>query len=46
MPPWDSWRQNYTAEPEEWFHDIFHPDGKPYREKEVEFIRRTTGKGG
>jgi hypothetical protein len=36
--PWDSWFQEYTEEPELWYHDIFHPDGRPYDEKEVAFI--------
>ena len=39
--PWDSWRKTYKAEPSVWFHDVFRPDGSPYREKEVEYIRRT-----
>jgi hypothetical protein len=42
--PWDSWTQNYTAEPPVWFHDIFRVDGTPYIVKEVELIRRLTGK--
>lgn len=42
--PWDSWTKRYSAEPPVWFHDIFRPDGTPYREEEVRFIRRTTGK--
>lgn len=42
--PWDSWNKRYTAEPLEWFHDIFRPDGTAYREEEVRFIRETTGK--
>lgn len=42
--PWDSWTQNYTAEPQLWFHDIFRADGQPYKPAEVEFIRRTTGR--
>ena len=37
--PWDSWQKQYTAKPDLWFHDIFHPDGTPYRTKEVQFIR-------
>ncbi len=41
--PWDSWTKTYTAEPPLWFHDIFHGDGKPYREEEVALIRKTTG---
>ncbi len=42
--PWDSWRKRYTAEPPVWFHDIFRPDGTPYRPEEVEYIKRLTGK--
>ena len=30
-------------EPETWFHDIFRPDHTPYRQEEVELIRRLTG---
>jgi hypothetical protein len=26
------------ADPKVWFHEIFHPDGRPYSEKEVELI--------
>ena len=32
------------AEPDPWFHDIFRPDGTPYKESEVAFIRSITGK--
>lgn len=39
---WDSWGKQYTSEPELWFHEIFHTDGKPYRQKEVELIRKLT----
>jgi hypothetical protein len=42
--PWDSWKKQYTAEPPVWFHDIFRPDGTPYRPEEVEYIKRLTGK--
>lgn len=42
--PWDSWRKSYTAEPPVWFHDIFRPDGTPYRADEVAFIRKVTGR--
>lgn len=42
--PWDSWRKSYANEPETWFHDIFRADGTPYREAEVEYIRRITGR--
>lgn len=41
--PWDSWQKPYTdREPEVWFHDIFHANGKPYRQEEVDFIREIT----
>jgi hypothetical protein len=42
--PWDSWQHPYTdREPAIWFHEIFHTDGTPYRQAEVDFIRRMTG---
>jgi hypothetical protein len=31
------------SEPKIWFHDIFRPDGTPYSQKEVDFIRMLTG---
>jgi hypothetical protein len=41
--PWDSWTRPYTIEqPVVWHHDIFYPDGKPYRQREVDFIRALT----
>jgi hypothetical protein len=43
--PWDSWKKPYAHEPAVWFHDIFRPDGTPFDEQEVEFIRMTTGAG-
>lgn len=39
---WDSWTKQYNSEPPLWFHEIFHTNGKPYREKEVELIRKLT----
>ncbi len=43
--PWESWRHPYVHEqPPVWFHEIFYPDGKPYRQAEVDLIRRLTGK--
>ena len=33
----------WTEEPEVWFHDIFRPDGTPWSETEVEYIRKETG---
>lgn len=38
--PWDSWQRPYVIEqPAVWFHDVFHPDGRPYRQREVDLIR-------
>ncbi len=31
------------SEPKVWFHDIFRPDGTPYSQKEVDFIKSLTG---
>jgi hypothetical protein len=42
--PWDSWQKTYTAPPKLWFHEIFHPDGSPYRQEEVNYIKRITAK--
>jgi hypothetical protein len=39
--PWDSWQRPYTLKPPTlWFHDIFRPDGTPYRARETAIIRR------
>ena len=38
--PWNS--KPGSPEPAEWFHDIFHPDGTPYRNEEVALIKRLT----
>ncbi|HEX8530953.1 MAG TPA: cellulase family glycosylhydrolase [Cytophagales bacterium] len=43
--PWDSWKKPYAGEPPVWFHDIFRPNGQPYRADEVALIRRLTGAG-
>lgn len=40
--PWDSWQKPYADEPPVWFHDIFRVDGTPYRQAEVDYIRRVT----
>ena len=40
--PWDSWTQEYTAEPKVWFHDVFHTNGTPYDTTETTLIRRLT----
>lgn len=43
--PWDSWQQPYTdRQPPVWHHDIFLPNGKPYKKEEWTFIRQQTGK--
>jgi hypothetical protein len=46
--PWDSWQRPYVdRQPTIWFHDVFHPDGTPYRQREVDIIRSlTSGKPG
>ncbi len=42
--PWDSWARPYVLEqPPVWFHEVFYPDGKPYREEEARIIRQLTG---
>jgi hypothetical protein len=39
--PWDSWKHPYTdREPQVWFHDVFYEDGRPYRQAEVDMIKR------
>jgi len=44
--PWDSWRHPYIVdEPAVWFHEVLHPDGRPYREAEVKLIHELTGRG-
>jgi len=41
--PWDSWQRPYVERPPTiWFHDVFFPDGKPYRDREAEIIRNLT----
>jgi hypothetical protein len=43
--PWDSWQRPYVLqEPTIWFHDVFHADGKPYRQREAEILRQLTGR--
>lgn len=42
--PWDSWNTPYESTPDLWFHDLFHPDGQPYDQKEIDFIIRFTRK--
>jgi hypothetical protein len=42
--PWDSWTIPYVSgrEPVVWHHDVFHADGTPYRQAEVDLIRALT----
>ena len=45
--PWDSWQRPYVVEqPPVWFHEVLRPDGTPYRQAEVDLIRKLTGKDG
>lgn len=41
---WDTWKTPAEHEPKVWFHDIFRADGTPFDPKEVEYIRKVTGK--
>jgi len=44
--PWDSWSRPYVLDqPTIWFHEVFHSDGKPYREREASLIHSLTGRG-
>ena len=44
--PWDSWQKPYVdREPTVWFHEIFKQDGTPYKQDEVDLIRKLTGAG-
>ncbi len=40
----DTWQKKYTGRPDLWFHDIFFGDGKIYRQSEVDYIKKMTGK--
>lgn len=43
--PWDSWDRPYVAEPpREWFHDLLHRGGRPYRDREIHTLRKLTGR--
>ena len=44
--PWDSWKQPYVGgrEPSVWFHEVFRPDGTPYRTQETDLIKQLTSK--
>ncbi len=36
--PWDSWDHPDPAMPKEWFHDLLGPDGRPFRDNEIQTI--------
>ena len=40
--PWGS--PQGAPEPQQWHHDIFRADGTPWKAREVQFIKATTGK--
>ena len=43
--PWESWEHPYVQnQPPVWFHEVLRPDGTPYRQAEVDLVRRLTGK--
>ena len=35
-------KEGDPLEPELWFHDLFRPDGTPYKPEEIELIREFT----
>jgi hypothetical protein len=44
--PWDSWQRPYVLiQPTIWFHEVFKQDDTPYRQHEVDLIRKLTGRG-
>ena len=41
--PWESWQHPYIVDqPPVWFHEVFRPDGTPYRQAEINLIRQLT----
>jgi hypothetical protein len=41
--PWESWEHPYVhSHPPVWFHEVLRADGTPYRQAEVDLIRRLT----
>jgi hypothetical protein len=43
--PWESWQHPYIlSQPPVWFHEVLKPDGTPYRQAEVDLIRKLTGR--
>lgn len=37
--PWPVIVKNYSNYKDMWFHDLFHQDGKPYDEKEIQLLK-------
>ncbi len=42
--PWDSWTKQYKHEPALWFHEVLRNDGSPYKQEEVDFIKKITNR--
>ena len=42
--PWDSWERPYLEPPAEWFHDLLHADGRPYRDGDAVVMKRLTAR--
>jgi hypothetical protein len=38
--PW--WSKEGDPVPDEWFHDVLRPDGTPFNQEEVNFIKNIT----
>ena len=41
--PWDSWDKRYTSDPPLWHHIFFDANYRPYKQEEIDFIKRMTG---
>ena len=41
--PWTTWIRPSSGE-RQWFHELLHPDGRPYDPHETELIRRVTAR--
>ncbi len=41
--PWNSWDHPYTSVPKVWFHDLLQPDGRPFKDSEVQAARSLVG---
>ncbi len=43
--PWESWQHPYILdEPPVWFHEVLRGDGTPYRQAEVDLIKKLTAR--